>query len=579
MITDELEFQIEKTKDGYEILRINKDNKWIYIGSKYNMKSEIDKFLKKIDGNNDKDRIFLIYGFATGEHIKALRKNFKNNKILVFEPNRKLKDYINSIEWIIKDKDLKILCCEKDELINNMLNYIQEFELDYTNFLFFSNYSNLYIKEVKEFLEQLKFYFAELRITRNTKMFFSVRWFETLIRNIPYIVNGTPINLYENIYKNKPAIIVSAGPSLEKNIVQLKKLDNEMLIISGGRTLRSLIDKEIKPQLLAVADPGEISYELVKGYIEDLKIPLLFYEGTNENVVINHKGEKIFFSGNDFTDKIAGKSVVSLVAGGSVSHSMTRCAIFMGCNPIIFIGQDLAYTDDKKYSSISDDRDNKEKFNDLKRENDIFVEAVGGGKVRTGIDLNQFRISFEKIIKEFPDIKFINATEGGARINGTIEMPLNEVIEKYKGKKIEPIEKFEYSINMRKNATETLKEAKKAAQFIIKKSKRALRYLDELKTSYIVKNTSAVNSILRNLDKIDEEIKEKYIGFELIESLLYPIIYEILTAKSINIKKPNVDEMNLIVEQNKKLYDEFLKGLEYAITHIDETLLKLQENE
>lgn len=68
-----------------------------------------------------------------------------------------------------------------------------------------------------------------------------------------------------------------------------------MLIISGGRTLRSLIDKQITPHLLTVADPGEISYELVKGYIEDLNVPLLFYEGTNEKVVEKHRGDKIFF--------------------------------------------------------------------------------------------------------------------------------------------------------------------------------------------------------------------------------------------------------------------------------------------
>jgi hypothetical protein len=415
-----------------------------------------------------------------------------------------------------------------------------------------------------------------LNININTKIVFSKRWFETLIKNIPYMVEGTPIDVYENKYKDKPAIIVSAGPSLERNIDELKNINNEMLIISGGRTLRSLIDKQITPHLLTVADPGEISYELVKGYIEDLNVPLLFYEGTNEKVVEKHRGDKIFFSNNNFIDKIAEKTLVSFSVGGSVSHSMTACAIYMGCNPIIFIGQDLAYTNERKYSSISESNNRTEKFEEVKSENDIWVEDVNGGKVRTSLGLDQFRISFEYMIKYYKDIKFINATEGGARIKGTIEMPISEVIKKYKAEKIEPMETIEYPIKMRQNAIKALEEAEKAANFIIRKSKKTLRYLDDLEISYIMKNTNKVSAILARLDEIDGEIKEKYSDIELIESLLYPITYKVLTEKEYN-NKPNNDEMKKIVKQNRQLYGEFIEELKYALTYINETLLKLKD--
>jgi hypothetical protein len=126
MITTDLKFNIEKTKDDYEILRVSKNDKWIYIGSKYNMKLEIDKFLDEVGEENDEKRVFLIYGFGAGEHIKALRSKFVKNRILVFEPNISLRNYINDISWIKKDKNIRVLCCEKDDLVDNIEKYIHE---------------------------------------------------------------------------------------------------------------------------------------------------------------------------------------------------------------------------------------------------------------------------------------------------------------------------------------------------------------------------------------------------------------------------------------------------------------------
>jgi len=579
MITIDLNFKIEKTKDNYDIVKINKDDKWIYIGSKYNMESEIDKFLERIGKDDNRNRIFLIYGFAAGEHIKALRNRFQYNKILVFEPNTKLKKYIDTIDWVESDVNLEVLCCKKEEFLNNILKYINEFDLEVTEFTYFSNYNNIYGYELKKFLQEVKDCFVSMRINISTRFSFSERWFETLIRNIPYMVNGTPLDLYKNKYRNKPAIIVSAGPSLEKNIDQLKQLNDEMLIISGGRNLKSLIDKDIKPNFVTAADPDDLCYELLKGYIEDLNIPLIFYEGTNEKIVDNHKGEKLFFSTSAFIQSIAEKNLMSFAAGGSVAHIMTKCAISFGCNPIIFIGQDLAYTNDKKYSSISDNRDLVEKDTYLENESNIWIKDINGEKVRTSLVLNQFRINFEQIIEQFPDIEFINATEGGARIRGAIEMPLCEVLKKYRGEKIEPISKIENKVNMRKNAIDALNEAKESAEFIIEKCKVTLRYLDELKISYIMKNNNRVNSILKKIDKIDEQINEQYEHILLLESLIYPIIYKTLVGKSTNSDNPNFDEMKIIVGQNKNLYKEILEKLKFSIKYIDEALLKLQEDE
>lgn len=581
MLILDYDIKIEDTKDNYSIVKINKNGKQIYIGSKYNMRAEIDKFLDKARcSKKDKQNlIFIVYGFGTGEHIKALRKEFINNQILVFEPNIKLYNFIiKEYKWISADKNLHIISCNENELETNFRKYIDEVKMSYMEVLDFSNYFNIYIDEYKAFIKAFKAMIVNLVLNRNTALVSNERWFSTLMNNIKYIVKGIPIDEYQGKYKNKPAVIVSAGPSLEKNIDELKKLDNQMLIICGGRTLRSLKDKDIDPHLLVSVDAYNVQYELAQGYIEKYNGPLLFYEGTNEDIVKNHPGDKIFYTNLKFIKDISEREMGILPQGGSVAHIMTDFAIIAECNPIIFIGQDLAYTNDLSYSRISGNKDGKMTFETEKRDTDIFVDGIDGNPVRTSLAFDRFRRTFEEIIEDNPNTCFINATEGGARIKGTIEMSLKEVINKYAGEKISPVSRTEYSVNIKKNVLNYLKEAKKTSDFIIKECDRSIRLLEELNKYYITKSYSKMNAILEKLDKIDKEIQEEYEKVEIISSRVYPAMYKILTAKTANSEKPGIDDAKMITEQNKKFYIEIREVLKECFENIDD-LIKNIENE
>lgn len=74
MLTINLEFNIEQSKDKQEILKVQRDKKNIYIGSKYNSNKENEKFLNNIKGNKKDNDVFIVYGFGVGNHIKELRK-------------------------------------------------------------------------------------------------------------------------------------------------------------------------------------------------------------------------------------------------------------------------------------------------------------------------------------------------------------------------------------------------------------------------------------------------------------------------------------------------------------------------
>lgn len=571
MITTSLNYEIEKSKDGLPILRVDKDGKKIYIGSKYNMKSEIEKFLNAFDDAYSDDAVLLVYGFGTGEHIKFLRNRYSKNKILVFEPNLKLNEYISKNQ-ILKDDNLKVISCEIDELAANIEGCINSINLNLSEINCFSNYNKVYIEEYSEFLVEIKRCFVNIIVDKNTRREYSRRWFETLMNNLPYIVEGVPAEVYENKYKDKPVVIVSAGPSLEKNIDELKKIDKDMLILTGGRTLRSLIDKGIDIDLLAVIDPNEVSYLLCKDYIEDLNKPLLFYEGSSDKVVAAHKGQKLFFTYNDFIKDIAEFDMKELKAGGSIAHVLTAYAIMLGCNPIIFIGQDLAYTNEKSHATIAQNRDGKKGFKELKRDDDIYIEGIDGNPIRTSLALNEYRRALEVMINDNKDnAMFINATEGGAKIKGTIQMTLKEAIEKYKAEKFVYFEPYDYKVNMKENALEALKESKETIEGMISSYKKALRYLDDLRVIYKTKNISKINSIIGKIDKIDEDVSANYGKIKLIDSLLYPIICETLT-KNRNEESNKKDE----ILENTKFYSRLLNELQFAIKYINKAIIKLQ---
>lgn len=561
----------EKSKDGYDIVKIKKDDKWLYIGSKYNMQKEIEKFLDKFEDEEYNENIFLVYGFASGEHIKALRNRYNNNKIIVFEPIKSLYEEIKKMKWVQKDKNIEIINCEKEDVLKKIQANVDEFNIDRSKFSIFSNYERIFADEILELLKEIKDYYVNLRVERNTKIEYSKRWFDTLISNFKYMITGIPADLYMDKYKNRPAIIVSAGPSLEKNVDLLKEVKNKMMIISGGRTLKGLVDKDIVPDLLAVIDQDQKSYDLVEGYIDKIKCPLLFWECTNEKIVEHHTGNKIFSSHIDFVAKVAGRQMNVIPTGGSVAHSMASYAAMMGCNPVIFIGQDLAYTNEKSYSNISENRDGTWKFDEVKSSDDLWVEDVNGEKVRTSLSLNLFRRWFEKMIKEyFPNTTFINATEGGARIKGTIEMPLKEVIEKYRCDSDEVFfEKISYPVDMKENARKEIQKTKKSAEILIKKCNEALEYIDKLEIEYLRRNNTKVNELLKKLNSLDKIIKEEYIKVDIIQSLLYPIIYSTLTGKALSGKKPNVNESKYISNENRNLYKGILEQLKYALKSLD----------
>ncbi len=465
MLITDYNYEIEESKDGFKIIKINREGKIIYAGSRYNVKRDIEKLISQIKGNKFENDILIIYGLGAGEHIRELRKIY-NNKIIVFEPNKKVYNSIGKSQWISEDKNIQIICCEREELIKTVKENINDFNYKNSEYLFYANYDKVYHKEMMEFFNTINNYIVTLAMDVNTKRAFFYTWFENLIKSIKYIIKGIPADLYNEKFRNIPAVIVSAGPSLSDNIDMLKKAGN-MLIISGGRTLGPLLEREIMPDILVVADSTQRNYTLVKDYLDKINVPLLFSESANLNILNEHKGIKLFYSYNDIIDKIAERKMTHISTGGSVAHAMASYAANIGCNPVIFIGQDFAYSYDKTHSEIAENKDGSYNYEIAKRDDDIYVEAIHGEKIRTSLVLDSQRRAMEQIISLYPNTTFINSSESGARIRGTKEIKFEEVLKQNSNVKKQKIEMIDYKVSMKKNAEEQLEKLKNKINSLI----------------------------------------------------------------------------------------------------------------
>ncbi|AAO36249.1 DUF115 domain-containing protein [Clostridium tetani] len=579
------EYSLEKSKDNKNIIRINKEGKKVYLGSKYNVQRDVDKFLEDLE-NISPISIIVVFGLASGEHIKELlNKLEENNKVLIIESDKNVLDKFLEIEYaeeLLKDDRISLYLYQKGEMEVFFANSINSITVkNNIKFKISFNYNNIYKKELVETYNALK-KVVENSLTNNaTTKSFSETFAKAFINNLKHIVEATPINYFENEFKNKPAIVVSAGPSLEKNVYKLKEIQNNFIIITGARSLSTLIKNDIIPDFICMIDPGDINCKFIENYL-DYKIPLIFYENTSYKAMNLHKGSKILFSGDSLISSILEYDIENLLSGGSVAHNCASFASYIGCNPITFIGQDFAYTGEKFHTDSSAFKENNKVENKI---DFIEVKGVFGDLVKTDQKLNLYKTNMEDIIKHYNNITFINSTEGGANMEGTIVQPLSKTIDEYGKEKIKK-EKIKSILNHppiieKEKIIKYLEESKKILKEIYKKSEIALGYSNDIYLSYKHGKNINTNNINKKLDKIDSYIKDNRDRIELVNSLLFEVIENVLcNPEYMLMSKDDEREMGIKISgKSRTLYKGIKDKIKQFIPILEDGIKRLKEEE
>lgn len=245
-------------------------------------------------------------------------------------------------------------------------------------------------------------------------------------------------------FKDVPAIICGAGPSLNKNIDLLRDLDERALIFAGGSALNAFCKVGVEPHFGAGIDPNDAQYDRIKEN-QQFATPFFYRNRFNHEALKALRGPRLYLTGSggyaisDWIEQRLGIAGKDLDEGHNIVNFSVSIAHALGCNPIIFVGVDMAYTGMKSYADgvVDDPHLTKKKMMGAEDFDSQAIERrdIFGKPIHT---LWKWMAESEWIsnyAREHADLTFINATEGGLGFDGVPNRSLKEVINTYLEKK------------------------------------------------------------------------------------------------------------------------------------------------
>lgn len=588
-------------------IRVVNEDKKITLHSVYNPEKEAALWANSIEKKPNAQ--YLIFGFGLGYHIRELKKQIRNlpenndSFIIVIEPSYDI--FYKALEVIdltdiIQDNKILILTCPDESLIVRNLKEAMNVAVYTGGSVVWGNlnpYTILFCDIYIQLGKQMDNFHKEAIVSRNTTMTYSHTWQENLLKNLQHVLTSYPVNVFEDKFKDVPAIIVSAGPSLNRNIQLLKEVGDKAVIISTDTALKALFKNGIVPHLVISIDGSEKNYEKYSEINYD-NIPLVFTPKVNYRIINKHKGKKVLFScGDIYTEFLLNKfdiQVYSLLSGGSVANNALHFATLIGANPVTFIGQDLAYTNNKSHAdgTMYDGKNEIKRDGNDKNSGDMYVKDIFGGEVLTDRSFYIFLKWFEEFIKnDNSERKYIDSTEGGAFIEGTEVLPLKESIDRYMtsdyniSDRINELFSSEKPINDYFNIDEIigyLKKQKNTFYELSKKCKGTSELCNDLKTEYdkAQPNEAKVSANLKKLDKLDKYIKRKSEEMSMLQHILEPVFYKVYSSENTKARQNKEETQRekdiFIIDSSKMFYSGIREAIEFTMPLLDDCILDLE---
>lgn len=390
-IVDKKKYIISKDRNGAAVLKAHSEGCDFYINSKYNSEKESIVFAE--ENYTESENIF-IYGLGMGGHIKALSEMLlPAQKLYILECN------INIIKTAFENTKIEealskenIIFMGTDSLEESLLFSKNAFSLNSLSFIYHEPSVRAMPESVKKLKELFESYIIRIRSSKILGNLLSENHSINITKN--YENGGIK---FKDAYKGKPCIIVSAGPSLELNVSQLKNVGDKALILTVGRAWHFLKKNGVRPDFCIITDAKHSTFDQLDK--EETEIPL-FFLSTITPLVEHYKGPKYILFEKYTADN--DKKEYSVETGGSVATTALSLAYLMGCSPLILIGQDLCYHSDKNHSGESSG------FIPLKTNKR--VTGIDGEMYNCPQNLYEYLKWFERFAENHTNAKLINCT-------------------------------------------------------------------------------------------------------------------------------------------------------------------------
>ncbi|HEF2811990.1 TPA: motility associated factor glycosyltransferase family protein, partial [Campylobacter jejuni] len=531
-----------------------------------NLEEEINFFYQSILEKTPRYPFVCIYGIGNALLIKNLAKHYKH--LFVFESEIEL--FILALSVIDLSEELKVYkvvlfdCVAKDLEIQIAMIFDQQSILEYLSLYEMFISSHYYLKYYETSilsLNELCIKSASVAI-RNADItcFLPLLTHGQFLQNIPFMLESIPFQRILSERKNKfeNAIVVSAGPSLAKQLPLLKAYQEKAVIFCADGALSMLEKKGIVPDYVTNLDFTDLAMKFFQNKENKTSLNVLSC-ATHPSLVCLLDNKSVILRDDPLYQRFNLNDFGYIDTGTHVSHFSYTLALALGFKNIIMIGQDLAF--DEEGNSHSKGFDFGEKFSGEENIDKLKVPAYGGkGEVLTHITWNDYRIKLEYLFAcNDQKAKFYNATEGGARINFTEELSFKECCEKLLTKE-KP--KFELPKSLTKNRSDKL--LVKFKEKIQKDQENAKRFLDDaLALKQILENILSKDFLLplEFLEKVYQNIENFNHSLDEDEFIQDGILKAVMYERGLRISlvyKENILVHASFITAYIKAYDEWL---------------------
>lgn len=337
------------SKEGKANLRFIRGEQNLTVHSSYNPEKEAERILARYENNPHKLTVCL--GVGMGYHVDAFLKAYPDRQLVILEPSYK------TLRQAMKLRDFEpyfrnpritfIITPSSNELADflaSQYNFNQHSGVQFIEPPVYARWFNdVFNAAKKRFLEHLAKFTANMATIMEADDDFIIN----CMNNVRHLGKFPWAAQLFGRFPGIPAIIISAGPSLHLHLEKLRELRNRAFLIAVDTAYPILLKNGINPHFVCTADPNDVNFMHLKGL--DVSKTFLVVEPMTWHETLDMEGARAFICNfNGYYSSYFSKFSAfpqPLLSWGSIATTCFDLARQMACGPIIFVGQDLAYSD------------------------------------------------------------------------------------------------------------------------------------------------------------------------------------------------------------------------------------------
>ncbi|MHB1155725.1 MAG: motility associated factor glycosyltransferase family protein [Phycisphaerales bacterium] len=397
----------------------------------------------------------VMMGVGVGHHVAELAERVRGRGLLVaYEPDERLlravMERVDCVKWMGAE-DVMVFTGEVElaEITRRLESQVAHVAAG-VQILTYGPTRQLQGERLGKFGTSLTQFVAYCRTNVATTLVNSAATCRNYANNLAYYAAGAGLEDLRDAAKGYLAVLVSAGPSLAKNVHLLAQpgVRDRVVVIAVQTVLKPLLERGVKPHFVTALDYHEISRRFYEGIdAKDLEGVTLVAEPKAHCAILDSFGGAVRVCRSSFLDLLLGplaRPMAGLRSGSTVAHLSLYLAQFLGCDPIAMIGQDLGFSDGLYYcpgTAIHEVWSTElSAFNTLEmmewkriarhKTHLKKVRDVHDRPIYTDEQMLTYLRQFERDFAQ-SEQTIIDATEGGVAKERTLRMGLGEVLEKY----------------------------------------------------------------------------------------------------------------------------------------------------